>query len=96
MNMNYYPKVERFIVQAFVNTPYAKDIRHFERTVYWLKELKPDADEALYIAAFAHDTERAFRDEEAAKKTFSNKGFTDEDHIKHHSETGAKIIVDFL
>ena len=32
---------------------------HFDRTVYWLQQLRPDADGALLIAAISHDIERA-------------------------------------
>jgi hypothetical protein len=94
--MELYLKVEKFIIDSFNKTTHAGDIKHFERTVYWLKQLKPDADEALCIAAFAHDAERAFRDEESTKKVFQIKGFVNKDQVKYHSETGANIIAEFL
>ena len=95
--MEFYPQVEKFVTEAFLRSPHSGDIRHFERTVHWVKQLKPDADEALCIAAFAHDTERAFRDtatHPAAEK--SPKGFRDEAFMSHHQEKGAEIISKFL
>ncbi len=35
-----------------------EDPRHAENTLDWLLKLKPDADEALQIAALGHDIER--------------------------------------
>ncbi|MCL5775343.1 MAG: DUF4202 family protein [Patescibacteria group bacterium] len=95
--MEFYPKVEKYITEIFAQSPHFRDIKHFERTVYWLKKLRPDADEALCIAAFAHDTERAFRESgihPMAEK--SSQGFLDETFMKYHQEKGAEIIVEFL
>ncbi len=93
----YLTLVKEFVKESFIKAGNLGDIKHFERTVYWLKELRPNADEALCIAAFAHDTERAFRDKTANERfRASNKGFTDEDHLMHHQNKGAKIIADFL
>ena len=95
--MEFYPRVEKYITEIFSKSPHFRDIKHFERTVYWLKQLRPDADEALYIAAFAHDTERAFRDKSAHPTAGkSSKGFLDEDFMKHHQEKGAEVITKFL
>lgn len=33
-------------------------VDHFERTVYWIKQLKPNADAALLIAGYSHDIQR--------------------------------------
>lgn len=91
--MDWYPKVEKFVTDSFIKANNAGDLKHFERTVYWVKRLKPDADEALQIAAFAHDTERVFKDE---KNINSNSGLVSQDRLNYHQETGAKIIADFL
>jgi hypothetical protein len=93
MVMDWFSKVEKFVTDSFIKANNTGDLKHFERTVYWLQKLKPDADEALQIAAFAHDTERAFKDE---KSITSDAGFTNKDHLNYHQETGAKIIADFL
>ncbi len=93
----YFTLVKSFVKEAFIKANNQNDIKHFERTVYWLKQLNPDADEALCIAAFAHDTERAFRDETVNEKLkSSDKGFTDVDHLTYHQNKGAEIIASYL
>lgn len=88
-----YQKTREFVQQSF-NGDEAQ-IRHFDRTVYWIKELKPDADEAYLIAAIGHDIERAFRDPE---KDFVNtkKSFWDEEFLGQHAKKGGVILGDFL
>lgn len=95
--MNLYEKVERFVVESFTKVGKEKSIPHLKRTVYWIKQLKPDADEALLIAAVSHDIERAFRDESMEKLLKnSSDGFRDPFFLKEHSEKGSQIIADFL
>ena len=67
-----------------------------ERTVFWLKKIKPDVNEALLIAALSHDIERAFRDKTYDKVEKSEKGYQSEDHLLHHQEKGAEIMAEFL
>ncbi len=60
-SMNYYPKVKKFVEESFAKKgKFSDELRHFWRTAYWLKKLDPKADEAMLIAAVAHDIERAF------------------------------------
>ena len=90
-------------VKKFVTDSFTKDgkpsttIKHSIRVADWIKVLKPDADDALIIAALAHDIERAFRHDkvyDALKE--AGKGFTDEDFLTNHQEKGANIIAEFL
>jgi hypothetical protein len=93
MNTELFKQVKEFVNSSFNH----KGINHFEQTVYWVKKLKPDADEALLIAAYAHDIQRAFRGsqiEKAIKK--SKKGFNDKKLMKLHQEKGAEIMGKFL
>jgi hypothetical protein len=89
-----YKKVENFVRESFGNK---HGMIHFERTVYWIKQLNPDADEALLIAGIAHDIERAFRkrggDQERRAKEL---GYTHIEFLRHHEEEGARIIGEFL
>ena len=94
--MKWLEKVKEFVKQSFVTAGDVYDLKHFERTVYWLLLLKPDADEALQAAAYAHDIERAFRDKSYNKISENAKGFVSSEHLSHHQEIGAKIIADFL
>jgi len=89
-----YRKAEKFVVDSFTKSGGSEGIKHFKRTVYWVKKLKPKADEALLISAIAHDIERAFRDSgyEKIKKT----GFKGEEHLNYHQKKAAQIISDFL
>ncbi|MEK6825240.1 MAG: hypothetical protein AABY00_00465 [Nanoarchaeota archaeon] len=50
-----------YVKDAFREHP--GQIRHFERTLYWLREYHAEADEAFQIAAYAHDIERATKNE---------------------------------
>ena len=101
MNQELYKKVEQFVIDSF-NKTYSfnevnkiSQIKHFIRTVHWVKELRPDADEALLISAVAHDIERAFRQKDVLEKKKSAK-FSDLDWLRIHEERGAEIVSDFL
>lgn len=90
-----FKKVERFVVESFTKTGQTQQIKHFLRTVYWVKELDPDVTDALLTAAVSHDIERAFRgdDQEQRRKSLS---FSDLDFLRPHEERGAEIIAEFL
>jgi hypothetical protein len=95
--MEIYNKTEKFVIETFTKKNDDHGIKHFLRTVYWLKQLKPEADEALLVAAIAHDIERGFREHEAYNKiSNSKKGFMSDDHLTHHQNEGARIIGEFL
>lgn len=94
--MFYYNQIVNYINSIFIGSWKDGELRHFERTVYWLKILKPDADEAMLIAAYGHDSERAFRAKDYDKIKKSQEGFRSKKHMLHHQETGAKIVSDFL
>lgn len=88
-------EVKQFVKESFEKCGFREQIKHLERTVYWVKRLKPDADEALLIAAFAHDIQTAFRWEELQKEIYKTK-FVDKERLKKHQEEGARIIGEFL
>jgi hypothetical protein len=87
---NFYKETEKFVNEVTGGN------RHLERTVFWLKKLKPDAGEAMLIAALSHDIERAFRDSAYDKITKSEKGYQSEDHLLYHQTKGAEIMAEFL
>lgn len=72
-----------------------KSTKHFERTVYWVKQLKTDADEPILIAAYAHDIARAFR-KKSPIELFKKKEINDKEILKKHQEEGAKVMIEFL
>ncbi len=95
MNQNLYKKAEQFVIDSYTKIGKTSQIKHFERTVYWLKQLKADADEALLISAIAHDIERAYRKEDMLekKRTIS---YADPKFFRPHEERGAEIMAEFL
>lgn len=92
--MKYFELVKEFVNSSFAKSGHTNDLKHFERTVYWLKQLKPEADEADMIAAYGHDVERAFKND--APQIESKKGFKDNYFLEHHPAEGARIIGEFL
>lgn len=86
-------KARNFVEKSFNGNN--AQMLHFDRTVYWLQQLRPDADEALLIAAIGHDIERAFQD---PKEGFGdvNRKFKDKNQLKVHQERGAEILANFL
>ena len=88
-------------VIEFVNESFSQgvmgagSIPHFERALYWVKQLKPDADEAIQIAVYAHDIQRAFRTTNT-EDTFKDKEFNDPEFLEEHQKKGAEIITAFL
>lgn len=82
-------------VRRFVDDSFGKQIPHHERTVFWLLRLKPDADEAMQIAAYSHDIDRAFRKLSSAE-TFRNNELNDHGIIKEHQNKGARIMTEYL
>lgn len=93
----FYKKAREFVIDVFPKDRKKGGNKHFTRTVYWVKALKPKADEALLIAAFAHDIERAFgykNSHQIIDK--SDQGFTDKDYLTVHQKEGARIMGDYL
>jgi len=78
-------------VKQFVNKSLdGKSNAHYERTVYWMKKLNPEADEASLIAAYSHDIERILRIKDKIKE------FDKDDILVQHQVKGGEIMFDFL
>lgn len=76
----------RRIRQLLAASPVPEDPGHAENTLRWLVRLAPDADDALRIAALAHDIERA------RASRLRQEQFNDYDAFKaQHAETGAQM-----
>ncbi len=82
-------------VKKFVDDSFGKKSKHFERTVYWLQQIKPDADESMLIAAYAHDIHRAFYGEPEAD-FYKDKELNDKNYLIEHQEKGAEVVANFL
>jgi hypothetical protein len=65
-----------------------EDPIHAENTLDWLLKLDPEADQALQIAALAHDIDRAVEAQKVHRADFSDyNGFKDA-----HAHNGARIL----
>ena len=65
-----------------------EDSRHADNTLEWLLRLEPDADDALQLAALAHDIDRAIEDTKIHRADFD-----DYDAFKAaHARNGAEIL----
>lgn len=96
-NRSLYQKVEDYVGELFKRTGKTLLATHSRRTVYWLLQLEPDADEGLQIAALAHDIERAVPDPYLSSMiATSPKGYMNPLFLREHSERGADIVADFL
>ena len=79
-----------------------EDPIHAENVLEWLLKLKPDADEALQIAALAHDIDRAderrkiqrsdFNDYDQFKAAHANNSATILEEILHECQVGQSIV----
>jgi len=94
--MKYLDLVKNYIQTGCETNKTTRDLKHYERTLFWLLQLKHGASEILQIAAYSHDAERVFRTAEYKGISSSSKGFRDERHLGYHQITGAKIVSDFL
>ncbi len=69
-----------------------EDLRHAENTLDWLLKLDPNADQALQIAALAHDIDRAFE-----KQKVRRSNFNDYNAFKAaHAQSSATILREIL
>jgi hypothetical protein len=74
----------------YVDDLFGQKDEHFVRSLYWVNQFEAHADEALQIAAYAHDTERALY-------PYNIRAFLlDADVLKKHQENGAAAIYAFL
>ncbi|NOR79035.1 MAG: DUF4202 family protein [Methanophagales archaeon] len=69
-----------------------EDPVHSKNTLEWLLKLKPDADDALKIAALGHDIERAI-----AERKVRREDYKDYDEFKEaHASNSAKILAEIM
>ncbi len=86
--MNSIERAKQSIRAILTGSKVPEDPRHAENTLEWLLRLDPKADQALQIAALAHDIDRAV---EARKVRRSD--YDDYDAFKAaHARNGAKIL----
>jgi len=79
-------KLENFIREKNI------EAEHMLRTGFWLREISPEADGVMYLAAICHDIERCFplrEGEIKPKKTGDDK--TDGEYLTWHGERSAEF-----
>lgn len=91
-----YKLAQQFVIDTFTKAGKEGSIKHFERTVHWMKILKPKADEALLIAAISHDIERGFKKDAFNNIKTLDKGFQNEKYLKQHQNESSRIIGKYL
>ena len=69
-----------------------EDPIHSKNTLEWLLKLKPNADDALKIAALGHDIERAIEERKVRREDYK-----DYDEFKEaHASNSAKILAEIM
>lgn len=89
--MDIVDKIESFIKKINV------EAEHMLKTPFWIKEIYPEADEAMLIAALCHDIERCFplRDGEI-KPPKTGDDRKDEEYLKWHGNRSAEFTEQLL
>ncbi len=84
--------VKKKIEEIIKKSPVPEDSIHSKNTLEWLLKLKPDADEALKIAALGHDIERAIEERKVGRKDYKSY-----DEFKDtHASNSAKILAEIM
>ena len=78
-------------VRRFVTDSFGKENLHLERTLFWVRELEPEAGEELLLAAVSHDIERAFNPETKDMREYRTGAGQ-----RQHEEEGGRIMFEFL
>ena len=83
-------KIEKIIKKSLV----PEDPLHSKNTLKWLLKLKPDADEALKIAALGHDIERAMEKRKVKRDNYKNYNEFKDAHALNSAKIMAEIMSD--
>ncbi len=90
--MNSIDRVRKSIEEIISGSGVPEDPVHSKNTLSWLLKLKPDADEALQIAALGHDIERAIDQRKVRREDFEHY-----DRFKAaHAHNSAKILKEVM
>ena len=81
-------KIESIIEKSSV----PEDHKHSKNTLKWVLKLKPDADEALKIAALGHDIERAIKQRKVNRSDYKSY----DEFKKAHALNSANILVEII
>jgi hypothetical protein len=90
---NNFELVKKEIESILPNSPIKEELNHSRLVLKWLLKLKPDADEALKIAAISHDIDRAIT--KITEKDLEDYSKIDE-FKKQHALRSARFISEIL
>lgn len=90
--MNNIARVKEKIEVILEKSPVPEDLTHAKNTLEWLLRLKPDADEALKIAALGHDIERAIHPRKVRRTDYKSY----DEFKKAHALNSAKILAEIM
>jgi len=92
--MNKFNELKKEIAEIISKSPLEFDPGHSKKTLEWVLKLKPGADEALQIAALAHDMERGVT---GITETYGLKDLSNiKEFKKEHAKRSAEIIADLM
>ena len=84
--------VKKQIGEVIKKSLVPEDPIHSKNTLEWLLKLRPDADEALKIAALGHDIERAIEERKVKREWYKSY-----DEFKDaHASNSAKILAEIM
>jgi len=92
MSINYRKAIENEIEEIISRSEVPEDYAHAKSVKEWVLKLRPDADWALLLAAFAHDIERALPQRKVVRSKFSSYN----DFKNTHALNSAKIVQEIL
>lgn len=94
--MQKFNKLRKEIAEIISRSQEIEDPVHSKLTMKWMLKLKPKADEAMRIAALAHDIERAVTGmTEAYLKNFSNIKEIKNEHAKKSAEIIGELMAKY-
>ncbi len=79
---------KREIRALIADSKVPEDLRHAENTLEWLLRLDPETDQAMQIAALAHDIDRAVEAEKVRRSDHDDFN----DFKRAHARNGAKLL----
>lgn len=95
--MKNFEEIKKEIEDILVSRKSDPELPHANGTLNWLLKIKPDADDALKIAAFAHDIERCVVMHEKSSDYLIVNEFEKYLTLKQeHADKGAEIVATIL
>jgi len=91
--MTKFDQVARKIEAIIAKSKVPEDPIHSKNTLKWLLKLKPDADDALKIAALGHDIDRAV-ETKVLRENFDNYDEFKAQHAHHSAEIMRNIMLE--